>query len=177
MRFSFPRFLRLPAFEIFAYGSLVVLSFGVYDFNRSIQLSDDDTKNFKSLHNLFNAEELVEVSQKLHFKALHKALEFRDIKSNRDLSIEFFYLYKRVEKSKLRLKSLNESGGDSDDKLGDEAAEATMFLCQNMCRRTLIRNGHVNIWFKLLVLDQFVQIYVIPIFVYFGGRYIKLEKK
>ena len=162
MRFSFPsfsRFLRHPVVEVFAYGSVVVGSFGVYDFNRSIQLSEDDIKNFKSLNSLSNDEELVEVSIKLHFKALHKALEFRDIKSSRDLSIELFYLYKRVEKSKLRLKNLNENERDSDEQLGDDAAQTNMSLCQQMCRRTLIRNGHVAMWFQLLVQDQFIQIY------------------
>ena len=174
MRFSFPRH---PVVLIIAYGSLVVGAFGVYDFNRTIQLSEDDMKKFKSLHDLYNAAELVKVSQKLHFKAVRNVLEFRDITSNYNQSIEFFYLYKSVENTKLHLKNRPQNAGDSDEMLENEATENNIFVCQDMCRRALIRNGNVIKWFKLLVQDQFVQIYVMPVFLYFGMQYIKVNKK
>ena len=160
--------IRHPAFMLFSYTSLIVGSFGLFDFNRSIHLSEGDRKEFKSLHDLSSAEEVAQVSQKLYDKAFHKVLEFDDIKLGCDLSIELFYLYKRVEKSKLRLKNHPFNNGQSDEQIGGMAAENCSALCQQMYRRTLIRNGHVIKWFKLLVQDQFIQIYVMPVLCFLG---------
>lgn len=85
-----------------ASGSFVLFlsGFALSDFNKAMELTDDERKEFQ----LKNPAHLGQALAQLHTKAFFQRLTYDSIKVNRNRSIELFFLYKRAEKKKQKLK-------------------------------------------------------------------------
>ena len=110
----------------------------LFDFNRSIELSEEDKREFQTLHNLAKPRKVARAAEELHDRAYNKVLSFGNVKFSCDVSIEFFYLSKWIEQQKLELKNHPRYCGESDTEIEKFAVEDSYILCQEMCRRSLI---------------------------------------
>ena len=77
---------------------LLVSSSAIVDFNRNIDVSEEEKLEFKSTE----SQQLGEALEQLHTKAFFQEMSYDAIKFNRNRSIELFFLYKRTVKLKLK---------------------------------------------------------------------------
>jgi hypothetical protein len=73
---------------------LFISSFAIMDFNRNIELSEEERMEFKPIE----SHHLGEALEQLHTKAFSQEMSYDTIKFFRHRSIELFFLYKRAVK-------------------------------------------------------------------------------
>lgn len=166
---SFSKMTSHPVAVTSVWFGLLVSSSAIVDFNRNIDVSEEEKLEFKPTE----SEHLGEALEKLHSKAFFQEMSYDAIKFNRNRSIELFFLYKRAVKLKLKLKNDELFHDKPDSQLEEIAAAEYYIFCQNMCRRAMIRNGYLIKWLKALLQDEVVKFYVIPLISFFGVRYYK----
>jgi len=142
-----------------------LLSFGLVDYNRNIEISDVELKNFEQQTSEdFNLGELME---QFHARAFDNSMTYGNIKITSDICIESYFLYQKAEKKKFELMEDPIFKENSKAEIESMIEDYYNVFAQRMSRRALIRNGYILKWFKAMVQDEFVKYYFIPIIKYF----------
>lgn len=97
-------------------------------------------------------------------------MTFDNVKANRYRSAELCFLYKRAERKKEEFQGDEVFREKSDSELEALVASEFQNFAQRMCRRSMIRNGHLIKWFKAVCLDEFLTYYVLPIAGFYAFR-------
>lgn len=145
-------------------------SFAVVDYNRRIEITQEEMASFKQRE----SQHLGESLEQLHTKAFLETMTYNNIKLNRNRCVELFFLHHRAEKKKLEVKEDPEFKDISSCECEELVASEFCKFGQRMCRRAMIRNVHFIKWFKAMMQDEFIKYYLIPIAGYFGARYYKM---
>jgi hypothetical protein len=145
---------------------LFLSAFALVDANREVELSDEDKSQFQQS----NSRHLGEALGRLHFKAFSGTLTFDNVKAIRYRSAELLFLYNRAERKKEEFQGDEVFKGKSDSELEALVASEFQNFAQRMCRRSMIRNGHLIQWFKAVILDEFLTYYALPIAGFYAFR-------
>ena len=138
---------------VLIYSAATISGFAVVDFTREIDIKMCENFNPKSDH-------LAESLEQLHYSAFDGKMEYKDIMLNRNKSIELHYLSAVTEKHLAFFKSSPELQTDDIADIKSMVARKNTLFTLRMCRRAMIRNGHVIKWFKAMVADEFIKYYV-----------------
>lgn len=143
-----------------------LLTFAVVDFNRDV---GNTAKYQKS-----DSNHLGEALEQLHRSAFRETMTFDNIRANRGRCDELRYLYDSAERKKKEFQ--NDPEFRNHDEKTVEALVATEFynFAQKMCRRAMLRNGHVLKWLNATIEDELIQYYLLPMGSYFLARYFKI---
>lgn len=143
-------------------------TFAVIDFNREVNMDEVDSFNQR------DSRHLGESLEQLHTRAFENKMTFNNIKVNRSRCAELFFLYKRAELKKKELRNDDEFRELTDTEIEALVAEEFNNFGQRMCRRAMIRNGHVLKWAKAMMQDEFIKFYVLPVGGFFLSRYFRV---
>jgi len=156
-----------PIVVTFSSFGVFLSSIAVVDYNRRIEITDEEKAPFKQRE----SQHLGESLEQLHSKAFLQSMTFNNIKVNRNRCIELFFLHKRAEKKKLELQADPEFQKMSICDYEELVASEFYDFGRRMCRRAMIRNFHFIKWFKAMMQDEFIKYFLVPIAGYFGARY------
>lgn len=106
--------------------------------------------------------------EQLHFKAFTECLTYDNIKANRYRSIELFYLFKKAELKAQKVVADPLFAGTNTVELEALIANEYQIFAQRMCRSSMIRNGHTAKWFKAVIADEIVKVFLLPLARFFG---------
>ena len=152
---------------VLIYSAATISGFAVVDFTREIDIKMCENFNPKS------HDHLAESLDQLHYSAFDGKMEYKDIMLNRNKSIELHYLSAVAEKHLAFFKSSPELQTDDIADIKSMVARKNTLFTLRMCRRAMIRNGHVIKWFKAMVADEFIKYYVMPVLSFFVLRFLK----
>lgn len=152
-----------------AYFALFLAGFAGVDFNRKLEMTEQDRNEFK----MRVSEHLGESLEELHSKAYAGRMSFDNIKANRSRSVELYFLYVRAQQKKAEFKCDEEFSQKNSDDLEKMVADEYQGFAQRMCRRSMIRNGHVVKWFKAVIQDEFIKYFLAPVASFFAIRYFR----
>lgn len=164
------RMVSHPIVVIFSSFGVFLSSFAVVDYNRRMEITDEEKASFKQRE----SQHLGESLEQLHSKAFLQSMTFNNIKVNRNRCIELFFLHKRAEKKKLEVQEDPEFQNMTIYECEALVASEFYDFGQRMCRRAMIRNFHFIKWFEAMMQDEFIKYYLVPIAGYFGARYYKI---
>lgn len=151
---------------VLIYSAATISGFAVVDFTREIDIKMCDNFIPKS------HDHLAKSLEQLHYSAFDGKMEFKDILLNRNKSIELHYLSAVAEKHLTFFKSCPELQTDDIADIKSMVARKNTLFTSRMCRRAMIRNGHVIKWFKAMVADEFIKYYVMPVLSFFVLRFL-----
>lgn len=100
----------------------------------------------------------------LHKRASNRTLTFINIVCTREHSEELFYLYKRAINKKTTLPASLEGlcFPLTEHEVEDAVAKSYREFTLRITRRALIRNGCLLKWFKAMVRDEIINVFVAP---------------
>ena len=155
-----------PLRTVLIYSAAAVSGFAVVDFTREIDIKMCGNFNPKSSNHL--AESL----KQLHSAASDGKIKYGDILLNRNRSIELHYLSAVAEKHFASFKSSPELQTADAAEIESMVPRKNYLFTMRMCRRAMIRNGHVIKWFQAMVADELVKYYVMPVLSFFVIRFL-----
>ena len=161
------RFLnRNPLRTVLIYSAAAISGFAVVDFTREIDIKMCGNFNPKSSNHL--AESL----EQLHSAASDGKIRYGEILFNRNRSIELHYISAVAEKHLASFKSSPELQSEDIADIQSMVARKNTLFTMRMCRRAMIRNGHVIKWFEAMVADELIKYYVKPVLSFFVIRFL-----
>ena len=151
---------------VLIYSAATVSGFAVVDFTREIDIKI--CGNFSPKPSSHLAESL----EQLHYSAFDGKMEYKDMILNRNKSIELHYLSAVAEKHFASFKSSPELQTADAAEIESMVPRKNYLFTMRMCRRAMIRNGHVIKWFQAMVADELVKYYVMPVLSFFVIRFL-----
>ena len=162
------RFLYNNQFRtVLIYSGAVVTGFAVLDYTRAID--NDSCRDFHEKPSGHLAESL----EQLHSAAFDRDIRYVDILMNQNRSIELYYLSAIVEKHFLEYRNSPKLKDVGAAEIASMVERKNYNFALRMCRRSMIRNGHLVKWFKAMLADEFIKYYVIPVLSFFVTRHLK----
>jgi hypothetical protein len=143
--------------------ALLLISVGVLDYNRPLVKPNKLVRN--------ENDDLGEVLENYHNLVYKNCLTLEIIRSKADYCDETQYIYERALK---RADYLRSRGTDEEairEVISTDFSEA---ICR-MTRRALLRNGHLIKWWKAVVQDEFLAVFVFPTLMWLM-RMVKVKK-
>lgn len=155
-------FVKHPVVGAGLYFVCLFAGYGIVDYHRDI--TGVDLSSFKKR----SSDHLGEALEYLHSLAYDRDDNmFGNIGLNSERCVETHFLYQKALGKLEEAKTLPMNKEKQLAQLEAQVAKEYYGFTQRMCRRGMIRNGHVIKWLKAVFLDEIFKFYVAPVLGFF----------